>query len=191
MAIQGPLRRLLSCRFLLLPRLAPLRQLQFHRLLPGPLAVSLRPRFVSAPDSWRVDQTATCVLSPTLFGACMQPQTFSDPAEGFPGDSCLADADCYFGPQTCSNGVCEGVAKYGSCKITADCIYQHYCNDGVCVPVLDEGSLCAQHEACGRLALCLFKSTTSAVGSCTSLLSLNESSTVLLSQSGSLGTDFA
>jgi len=82
-----------------------------------------------------IDPPSECVINSNFGGSCMQPETFTDPKDGFPGDTCTKDVECKFASRSCVNNTCVGIARYGHCIGSADCIYNHYCSDGICLPL--------------------------------------------------------
>ena len=122
---------------------------------------------------------AECYVNQSYFGTCIQAIDFVDPTTGYPGDSCITDDDCMFGPRRCgSNAACQGVSRYGACRQSADCVLDHFCSYGHCIPILTQGSACVSSEDCGREGICLFTQATK-FGVCTNILSLETGSPIL------------
>ena len=104
---------------------------------------------------------------------------FINPTKGYPGDSCITDKDCMFGQKRCgSNAACQGVSRYGACRQSADCVLDHFCSYGHCIPILTQGSACTSSEDCGREGICLFTQATK-FGVCTNILSLETGAPIL------------
>ncbi len=91
-----------------------------------------------SPQQW-VEDNAECVVGTNWKGNCYQRLEFTEPLRGFPGEKCERNEECLFASRKCGpGGVCEGVARYGACRQSADCIFQHFCSYGHCEPILQE-----------------------------------------------------
>ena len=65
------------------------------------------------------------------------------------GTTCSLDASSPT-PTHCVKGVCQGIAKNGSCTNNSDCNAGLYCANNVCVSQLAEGSTCTQAQTYGN-----------------------------------------
>lgn len=115
----------------------------------------------------------------------------------FPGEKCEADLDCAYGPQVCKEvwrdaddsgtnpaKLCLGYDLGGSCRSSADCNPDLFCDAGICSLILQPGDQCSDEYACGHLGFCYYPDPRQPYGICKKYMGLKIGETAIFSLGG-------